>query len=505
MRNNEHLFWLIQGLTKSEKGYFKKYASVNQAKNNNYIKLFDAVAMQKKYDEAAIKKQFAGESFVSQLSVTKNYLYNLILKWMEIFHGTNNIDIHIRSLINRASFLYEKGRDKEFEKLLYKAKAISKKYELFHFILEILDIERTSALKRLDFDKISAIKAEEATMLNLIQTTKQFQDLAESIMMLFFKKGRIEKQKHLMRNDIKHPLLKNEKNAKTFLAKKNFFNSYVFYYFSINKVDKALEYSQKRVNLFLESPAFIRYYTRDYLGSLNNVLYTCFLLRKMTDMKFFIDKLAEAKIYALNINDESVLFYLNYHILNYYNALGLFETATKHCEGIVKNIATFENNLNDNERLVLRLHIAYSYFGAGDHRKSLLWLNKIINEIKMAHNPDAQTFHRLFYLINHFELGNFELLPFLIKSIYRFMATMKRLSKFQKNILSFFKQILQRNNSNIQQKKQFSHFKKIIQHSDIAIIGSGAFEYFDYISWLESKIENRPFAEVVREKAAKQQ
>ncbi len=29
----------------------------------------------------------------------------------------------------------------------------------------------------------------------------------------------------------------------------------------------------------------------------------------------------------------------------------------------------------------------------------------------------------------------------------------------------------------------------------------GAFEYFDFISWLESKIENRPFAEIIKEKA----
>lgn len=29
---------------------------------------------------------------------------------------------------------------------------------------------------------------------------------------------------------------------------------------------------------------------------------------------------------------------------------------------------------------------------------------------------------------------------------------------------------------------------------------SKALEYFDFVSWLESKIENRPFAEVVREK-----
>ena len=28
-----------------------------------------------------------------------------------------------------------------------------------------------------------------------------------------------------------------------------------------------------------------------------------------------------------------------------------------------------------------------------------------------------------------------------------------------------------------------------------------AFEQFDYISWLESKIENKPFADVVREKS----
>ena len=56
----------------------------------------------------------------------------------------------------------------------------------------------------------------------------------------------------------------------------------------------------------------------------------------------------------------------------------------------------------------------------------------------------------------------------------------------------------------ISKEKQILAFRKLKTELEEIVkdpFEKRALEYFDFISWLESKIDNRPFAEVVREKA----
>jgi tetratricopeptide (TPR) repeat protein len=64
--------------------------------------------------------------------------------------------------------------------------------------------------------------------------------------------------------------------------------------------------------------------------------------------------------------------------------------------------------------LVFYYKIASLYFGSGDFDKSIDYLNKIINW-KVDLRTDLQCYARLLHLIAHYELGNFDLLEYLIE------------------------------------------------------------------------------------------
>ena len=72
-----------------------------------------------------------------------------------------------------------------------------------------------------------------------------------------------------------------------------------------------------------------------------------------------------------------------------------------------------------------------------DYEKAIDYLNRIINW-KADLRTDLQCYARLLHLIAHYELGNFDLLEYLIKSVYRFMAKMENLSKVEEEILLSF-------------------------------------------------------------------
>jgi hypothetical protein len=88
--------------------------------------------------------------------------------------------------------------------------------------------------------------------------------------------------------------------------------------------------------------------------------------------------------------------------------------------------------------LVFYYKIASLYFGSGNFDKSIDYLNKIINW-KVDLRTDLQCYARLLHLIAHYELGNFALLEYLLKSVYRFMYKMQNLSTVEEKIFGFLR------------------------------------------------------------------
>lgn len=133
----DNLFILIKSLSKSEKGYFKKHSSFygRSQEKNNYIKIFDAMNVQKEYNEQKLLRKFKTEGFINQFSVAKNYLYNTILDSLEAYNKTVNIGL--RSAMNGADILVDKGLLTQAQKLLKKAKRIAVQYNKFTYVTEI--------------------------------------------------------------------------------------------------------------------------------------------------------------------------------------------------------------------------------------------------------------------------------------------------------------------------------------------------------------------------------
>jgi hypothetical protein len=100
-KKTDELFLLISSLDKNEKGYFRKFCRIySSSGEGNYLRLFDCLSAMAEYDEAVIRKKFADEKFVQQLSVTKLYLKNLIIRSLR-----NYYEDHMPQISRLASFM----------------------------------------------------------------------------------------------------------------------------------------------------------------------------------------------------------------------------------------------------------------------------------------------------------------------------------------------------------------------------------------------------------------
>jgi hypothetical protein len=113
---------------------------------------------------------------------------------------------------------------------------------------------------------------------------------------------------------------------------------------------------------------------------------------------------------------------------------------------------------------------------------------------------DIHGYSRMLSLICHYELGHTDILDYHVRSTYRFLISRKVLQQYHKYILNFLKSL----SANLSEKEILEQFKKLRSQLiplESSPIEKRAFIYFDIISWLEGKIQNRPVQDIIQEKA----
>ena len=210
------------------------------------------------------------------------------------------------------------------------------------------------------------------------------------------------------------------------------------------------------------------------------------------------EKFARHKLVTQNDNNRILTYqYLYTARINLYFLQGTFNKGllmVPHLEEMLKEYGLY---LDTHRVLIFYYKIACLYFGSGDNEKAIDYLNRIINQ-RSDLRSDLQCYARLLHLIAHYELGNFDLLEYLIKSVYRYMAKMENLSKVEEEIFAFLRQSFHVGAHAL--KPEFEKLLNKLKKYENNPLERRAFAYLDVISWLESKIHNVNVQDVVRER-----
>ena len=126
-----------------------------------------------------------------------------------------------------------------------------------------------------------------------------------------------------------------------------------------------------------------------------------------------------------------------------------------------------------------------------DYHKALQQVNTILNIKDFGIREDIIKELKLLNIIVHYELGNEELLPSLCKSTNRHFEKKGEFTQIEKLLLNFFSNTILKADTKQEKKNAFVELKK-----ELAPLLSKKKVYeFDFISWIESKIEGRSFVE----------
>lgn len=263
-------------------------------------------------------------------------------------------------------------------------------------------------------------------------------------------------------------------------------------------------YSRKWVDLFEQEPGMIEVETAHFIKGMHNLMGALFDLQngsKLTAAIHTFEKLSKRKVVIQNDNHNLLCFqYLYLAKINLHFIEGTFSEGLHLIPHLEDRLTTYEPYLDRHRVLIFYYKIACLYFGSGKYDKTIEYLNKIINW-KVDLRTDLQCYARLLHLIAHYEMGNFDLLEYLIKSVYRFMSKMENLSVLEEEIFRFL-----RNSFHLSKRElpaAFEQLLKRIRKLEDSRFETRAFVYLDIISWLESKIKNVPVQTIIQEKFKK--
>ncbi|MDX1350464.1 MAG: hypothetical protein R3279_09465 [Putridiphycobacter sp.] len=505
MKPSNELFNLIESLTKSEKRFFKLNSTL-QSGEKNYIKIFDFIEKQKKYDEDELKEHFKGEVFVDHLPSEKNHLYKLILKSLRAFYSEQNVSAQLKQEIKNVEILHKKALYKECSKFVKRAKRIAKQYEKFYYWYELISWERKlleEAYEEGVFSQdINQLIEEETEVIEKLRNLAEYQILYSRINLIFKSGGfsRNEEERKIVSEIADYHLIKGKNTAISVRA------TSICYYIkglcaaSIRDYEDAIINFRKAKMVMDKNPDIKEDLQSRYISTLTFLL-NCYIDQNdfETAQKFLdeISDLSNQKGY--DSIDSKVKIYSSIGVgqIQLYNRKGDFVKAQELCETVDSRLEAYTNKLTKEKVLLLDYSKAYTLFGIGDFKGSLKIVNKMLNDNEKKLRQDIYSFSRIFNLIIHYELGNYDFVEYEVKSTSRFLGKKEKDYQIEKVFIKYIRK-LSKEEASIGKKEIFESFYAEIDSLLKIANEQVILEYFNIKAWVLSKIKRITFTQAIQ-------
>ena len=507
---SDTLFQLIHSLEKSEKRHFKLYIKRSSSKEDlKIIRLFDAMEKLSDYDEKLLLKTL-NDFTRPQFSNLKTHLYKQLLASLRLLKTNDNIDLKLSEQLDNARLLYNKGLKIQSLHLLEKAKEMARINQKMNFLVQAISLEKkieTLHITRSTLEKTESLTNEALDISKHIDRVTKLSNLALLLYRWYVKNGhaRNEEDEKDVKEFFKNSLPRDVNAIQGFYEKLYLYQSYCWFAFIRQDFIMYYKYSQKWIDLFNADKAMITVETGHYIKGMHTLLNAHFDLRNFKKFKITLEEFEEiSNTYAANRHDNfrtHTSIYINGAKLNQFLMQGNFTKSLAIIPEIEKKLSEYSLFVDSHRILVFNYKFASLYFGAGKYEKAIDYLHKIINDNQPGLRNDLQCYARLLHLMCHYEIGNDEILDSLIKSVYRFMARMKNLTVVEEAIFSFLRHSFKVKARDL--KPELEEFLSKIKHLEKNRFETRSFAYLDIISWVESKVYEKPMEKIIHDKYLK--
>lgn len=498
-RASDNVHTLIKSMTKAEKRYYKVYASrFSSAATGNYLTLFNAIEKQDEYNEDAILKKFRNEGFIKRFSITKNRLYQHLLKSLDAFHANNSVDARLKRQIHSVEILYRKSLYDQAWKLLKSARKTAEKYERITSLIELNQWEKRiierSQYEGIDKRQIKDMRRDDQQHLAHLEANSALWNVKSKVFRKLYKRGKVRSGQELDKFKTILDELAVELSPEQATVENLFLMNHLYsaYHFSLGEDDKSyphlkqnLRFIQDHPHLFADDPSRI-------LSTLSNAIYVG---QRLGDEDAAFGYLEQMRTLpeTLESSDDNLrlrTFVLSNSIeLNLHTISRNFEAGSKVVQTIEEGLLNYGDVLSSVRKASFYFNISVFYFEAKQLNEALKWVNQLLNNIGIDKSQDIHCMGQILNLIIHLELGNKSLIPYALRSTQRFLETRRRVYRFETVFLDFINEILKSRREKTDHEL-YRDLHVALQELQDDIFERQVFEYFDFMHWAAQKADD---------------
>ena len=512
MAVSDDIFLLVKSMARAERAYSKRYLKMHAAgKESSMLSLFEALEKYAGktgiYDEDALKKDL-DKKLTRHLPVIKNNLYNILLRSLQEFASGRTPEEKVKRLIEQYDTLYSKALFKQCGAVLRKAITLAEENEVLSY--QHILLAKKSVLARYTEDverynmTIAEIYKEQNLVLAKIKNTIDLANLSDRYTSLLQKNptgfARDSEAMSEMQKFMEHPLLSDESKILTKTALANFYTFRCLFCQNAKDFEGALAASKKRLEITEERFLKDRSRLGPYIVTLYSVLVYSIRTRRLGDYDDAYRKLKNLTIRFPGMSEQSrmqVFYYSAIPELSLCNETLDIQRGDSSLREIIRDYEKLESKIPAQQKIILFFFLGAFNFVKGDYDESSKWLGRLINMPNVDLSQDYQCYARIMYLLVHYELGRVDSIEHVLKSTYHFLYRRNKVYKYEKIILEYMRKSF-RVNSGEELMEMFVFMRRDLQEIENDEFEQNAFDAFNLLPWLDSKIENIPYIEAAR-------
>lgn len=502
MTPTDDLFRLIKSLSRSEKGYFKKYSTRHTADPNSaYLQLFDAIERQEEYNETEIRENFRDTSFIRRLPALKNYLYNLILRCLRSYYAEQSASRRLRGLLDDYTTLIMKELYEQADKVLERARALAEKHNLYYYRplieqqrrqLRAVESMAGATARRVE-ESLAVERAvlEELVRLNGLEIVNKrlFRHISEQ--------GARGTRPTELQALLDSPLMAQLSDLSWPGSRFIFYQIHSTYAYYTYNYQQSRYYAQEALQLIEAHPEYASQYPYVASSLLSNIASLSTLLYERDAALQAIEKLRALPDRAY-MNPIERITAVPINELTLYVVIGDIDSLRSELPRLQKNFTGLSEHLNSYYERHINYYMGWAHLLLGEPAKALHYINAVLNDRTTDVREDLYCFARIINLIIHYELGNTRLLRSEVRSTWRYLVQKQRTYRFETLLIQFIKRAITATSVYAVQQ-EFTLLRSDLEALRSDPFESRAFTYFHFIPWLESHITGSALIEVVQQ------
>jgi hypothetical protein len=486
---------LIKHLSKSEKRYFKIFASRHIiGEENNYVVLFDFIDKMENYDEELIYNHFKGAEFLNNLSITKKRLYDHIINSLDQFHSSNSIEAQIYKLLSTAEILNKKSLYQQSLKQLKSAEKLALKHDKL-FILGEINYKLKHVFENLvNLDKVelNEIFSNDIEIQKNCSIYNQLWNIKSNLFNLLSLKGSNKFEQELA--EFKTTL--NQLKVEIIVSNLEFDAKYLFnhifsaYYFATKEYELCFESLKNNIFLLETKEYALIDKPNRYISVLSNAIFVAHQLNKKEELYEFKSKLSELRLNpTLKMNDDlQIKLFSSYYSIEI--TLLILENKIDEALNIIpiieEGIVKYNTKLTEVRKAFFYYKIASCFLLKNQFTLANKYIHKILQNNQIDFHEELVSMTQLLSLLINLEIEKGEVFQCSLRNTQRSLKNKGRFNQFETILLKGISKISKGNNK-IEREESWEELYIELNSFNGQQLNQVSFDYFDFISWAKSK------------------